>query len=394
VLTAHPKAYPQISGDQLSDIPLAVPVKRAFAVDTSKAFAFKGRYLSWMALPDRWVSWLLGAVPAGLRLIREYRPKVLWSTYPIATAHLIGFILHRLTNIPWIADFRDPMTEIDPVSQQRWPGDPALWKARQWVESLTVKYCARAVFVTPGARRIYEERYPHIPSSRWKIVPNGYDEDSFHEAEKIVVGRSVGETAPVMLLHSGTLYPSPDRDPTAFFAALTSLRDQGKIMASRLRVVLRGSGHEDYYRALIHQSKVEDLVTLEPLIPYREALAEMLTAHGLLLFQGHDSNPAIPAKLYEYFRAGRPIFAMVDPEGDTACVLREAEIGVIAPMNAPEQIALKLTKFLNQIGNWNGMSRSISSVRNYSRQSRTSELAYLFENVLQGACPCQGNSKL
>ena len=55
------------------------------------------------ALPDRWTSWFWGAVPAGLSLIRRYKPRVLWSTFPIATSHLIALTLHRLTGIAWVA---------------------------------------------------------------------------------------------------------------------------------------------------------------------------------------------------------------------------------------------------------------------------------------------------
>ena len=33
------------------------------------------------------------------------------STYPTATAVMIGYLLHRLTGKPWIVDFRDSMTE-------------------------------------------------------------------------------------------------------------------------------------------------------------------------------------------------------------------------------------------------------------------------------------------
>ena len=47
-------------------------------------------YPAFLARPDRWMTWRLGAVPAGMRLIRERRPDVIWSTYPIATAHVIG----------------------------------------------------------------------------------------------------------------------------------------------------------------------------------------------------------------------------------------------------------------------------------------------------------------
>src|SRR5262245_50849662 len=213
VLTVKPCVHSQTSEDQLDDIDAGVQVERSFALDTKRDLGFRGRYLKWLALPDFWVSWFFWAVPLGLRLIRKYKPKVIWSTYPIATAHLIALALHRLTGVPWVADFRDPMIEVNPVSGQRRPGDWSSWRVWSLLESLTIKYCSRAVFTTEGSLRIYADRYPDVPSSRWIIIPNGYDEELFVEAEQLASGRSLEKTRTI-LLHSGVLYYSADRDPT------------------------------------------------------------------------------------------------------------------------------------------------------------------------------------
>src|SRR5262245_37628211 len=57
VLTAHSRAYGRISLDQLAELPVGVPVMRAFALDTSRHLAVRGVYLRCMALPDQWVTW-------------------------------------------------------------------------------------------------------------------------------------------------------------------------------------------------------------------------------------------------------------------------------------------------------------------------------------------------
>jgi hypothetical protein len=107
VLTVNPRAYPNTGADLMNDVPADVPVHRAFALDTSRHLSIRGRYPKFLALPDRWSSWSLGGIPAGLGLVRRYRPQVLWSTYPIATAHLIGLGLHSITGIPWVAGDRE-----------------------------------------------------------------------------------------------------------------------------------------------------------------------------------------------------------------------------------------------------------------------------------------------
>src|SRR5262249_1754143 len=110
ILSAHPRAFPPgARGVVPRDEP--VPAVRAFALDTTRHLSMPGATLKLPALPDRWAPWWLGGVAAGLRAVRRHRPQVLWSTYPIATAHLIGLTLQRLTRLPWVADFRDPLTE-------------------------------------------------------------------------------------------------------------------------------------------------------------------------------------------------------------------------------------------------------------------------------------------
>lgn len=148
VLSAHPRAYSATSNDLLAEVPEDVPVERAFALDTGRHLALAGRYPGLLARPDRWATWWLGAVPAGLDMIRRYRPHVIWSTYPIATAHRIGLSLHRLSGIPLVMDFRDPM------AQEGYPEDPNVWRAFSKIEQDAARYATRLVFVTPSARRM------------------------------------------------------------------------------------------------------------------------------------------------------------------------------------------------------------------------------------------------
>lgn len=383
VVSADPRAYTTTGNDQLSDIPSSVIVRRAFALDTARQLSIRGRYLGWMALPDQWVSWLFWAVPVALRLIQEQKPLVIWSTYPIATAHLIGYVLHQFTRLPWVADFRDPMTEIDPVTQKRFPANPRLFWVRAWIERLVVKHCTRAVFVTSGALRIYQHRYPEVPSERWALIPNGYDEEVFASVKQIDPSL-VQQKEPITLLHSGVLYPTPDRDPRPFFRAVAQLKKDGILSARTFKVILRASGSEHLYRDAILRLGIEDLVVLEPAISYRAALTEMLNVEGLLLFQGHDSNPAVPAKLYEYIRARRPIFAMVDGQGATASVLRETGVGMLAPLDSEEAIAVGLKTFLEEIRNGTAPVASEESIALHSREYRTKELASLLDSIATG----------
>ena len=147
-------------------------------------------------------------------------------------------------------------------------------------------------------------------------------------------------------------------------------------------MVLRASGHDDLYRGLIREKCLEDIVFLEPAISYTDALAEMLRADGLLLFQGAVSNPNIPAKLYEYLRAKRPIFAMTDDNGDTAAVLRSAKVGTVVSLDSESSIESGFQEFLAQVHRGDAAVASEQEIRKHSRESRSRELAILFDSLV------------
>lgn len=380
VLSAHPRAYASTAADQMPDAD-ALDVTRAFALDSARHLSLGSRYLGWTALPDRWITWCLGAVPAGLALIRRVRPQVLWSTYPIATAHLIGAILQRLSGVPWVADLRDPMID-DSHPRGRLPR-----RAAAWVEGITVRRAARVVCTTPGALRSYRHRYPAVPPERFCLIENGYDEQDFRTVEATApAGDAIRHAArpadgPFVLLHSGIVYPS-ERDPRALLAALAMLKQSGRFDGASLRVRLRAPVHDDLLRELAREHGVEDMIEIAPALPYRTALAEMLAADGLLLLQASNCNEQIPAKLYEYLRAARPLLALTDAAGDTAATLRAAGIDTIVPLDDARSIAEILPRFVDQARAGLAPLAPPLLRQAQARSARATQLAALFDDVI------------
>lgn len=376
VLTVRPQAYSQTADDQLGDIPRDIIVKRAFALDAGRHLSIGGKFPGFLAWPDRWSSWWLGAVPAGLRLIKRYRPDIIWSTYPIATAHLIGLALRRLSGLPWVADFRDPMTEPD------FPPDPSVRRVAAWIEARTVAAAARSVFTTSGAMRMYAERYRDVPAARWIKIPNGFDETSFQAAEAAL--DAPPPDRPLTLLHSGVLYPS-ERDPTQFFGAVARLKAEEKIAAGDVSIILRASGHDALYLPELKRLGIDDIVSLKPALPYTQALTEMLQADGLLLFQAANCNQQIPAKAYEYLRARRPVLALTDAAGDTAALLRDVGVGTIFDLSSENEIYNGLLQFLGEVKRGEAPMPDVSAVSQYSRQSESGAFARLLNEVANHA---------
>jgi hypothetical protein len=379
VLSADPRAYEKTSDDLLTDVPPGTVVRRAFALDTARHLQLKGLYLGWMARPDRWISWKFAAIRQGLKLIDEFKPDVIWSTYPIATAHVIASELHRKTGIPWVADFRDPM------AQEGYPADPLTWQCYKDIEADAAEHASYCVFTTPGAARMYQQRFPSAVD-RMVVLENGYDEESFASAA-VQPGLSPQSHSaadpcmrPLVMLHSGIVYPS-ERDPTQLFAALGHLQKAGTLSPTDLRIRFRASMHDDLLRSLAQTHGAQDFIELCPAISYREALAEMLAVDALLIMQASNCNAQIPAKIYEYLRAGKPILGLTDPEGDTAGVLRGAGLNDIARLDSADEIARLLPALVRKLREGRAVLPQILAVQQASRRGRSQALAALLNQM-------------
>lgn len=379
VLTVTPGAYEQITDGQMAEIPPSMVVERALAFDSARQLAIKGRYPRFMALPDRWQSWWPAAVWKGMALIRRHRPAALMSTFPIASAHLVARTLQRLSGLPWIADFRDNMTDPD------FPRDPTTWRFNRKLEAATVRRCTRAVFTTPGTLAMYAERYPELPRERWAIIENGYDEENFVDASRglQVPAPEAPREGPLRLVHAGILYPE-ERDPRPFFAAVAALKRAGEVDAARLRITLRATASDALYVPMLREAGIDDIVELAPSVNYRGALQEMMVSDGLLLFQAAMCNHQIPAKLYEYLRAGQPILALTDPAGDTARTLREAGTGLICNLADAQDIEARLREFIQGLQQRRIRGAAPEAAQRHSRRARAAELAALLDEVVRG----------
>jgi glycosyltransferase involved in cell wall biosynthesis len=370
VVTGVTSMYPAVDARTEREIPAGTTVMRAWGKDVARHFSIRGIYPRWLATPDRWNTWALGAVRVAQRAVREFRPEVLWATFPVPSALLAALIAQRRTGIPLVADLRDPLV------YETWPAKCWERAVYGWIERRLVAHAAAIVVTTPGARAMYVERYPHA-AEKFVVIANGIDESDVAPP----AARTREPNGPLLLVHSG-LMESPDRDPTVFFAALRLLRERGCLPARGLRVVLRASGSEVAYRARAQAQGVSDLLELAPPVARAEAIREQAAADGLLLFQGRHCNRQIPAKAYEYLAGGRPIIGLMDAGGDTHALVAGAwRVPYCADMESAEAIAAMLERFFDDAARGTVFVPAAELREAHSRRARATELAQLFDKV-------------
>jgi glycosyltransferase involved in cell wall biosynthesis len=226
----------------------------------------------------------------------------------------------------------------------------------------------------PGLAAYYRERYP---GANVTLLPNGYDERDFKSATQIVPHPRAIDGA-LELLHSGVIYES-ERDPAALFAAVSNLRKKRLISPATLQIKLRSPGNDAAISRMITSQDIGDIVRIYPPISHLESIREMMDTDGLLVIQAANSNNQIPAKLFEYLRARKPILGLTDPAGDTAGLLYSCGLNDVVRLDRIEDIESGLMRFISAIRDGSARLPPESLWLRFSRESQAAELARLLD---------------
>lgn len=308
-------------------------------------------------------------------MIKTWNPDLIMTTYPIPSAHVIGYMLHRKFGLPWVAEFRDPMLQPNyPINK---------WERRAFakVERLVFTHADEVVVTTDGCKQMYLNRFPSWSKSKLSVIANGYDPESFAERPPT---SEVTSSDRLVLLHSGLLYPH-ERDPTQFFNAMRSLSQSGFLDNGKVEFHFRASGNEERYLQMVKEMGLESWVRILPRIPYKKALEEMMEVDALMLFQADNCNDQIPAKIYEYMFCRKPILAFTDPEGETGRLLSSVGVRSIAKLEDRVAIENELRVFLHQLQAGKAFVVSQEAAGRFSRKTLTGDLSNLLNRVLSSA---------
>lgn len=148
-----------------------------------------------------------------------------------------------------------------------------------------------------------------------------------------------------------------------------------------MQFVLRATGSDARILEMLEARGITNRVALASPLPYLDALSEMLAADGLLLLQGYTSNPAIPAKLYEYLRARKPILALTDRDGSTAALLKRLGTAIVASLEEVDQIERAIIRLHDSIEQKSYSFPADENVAEFSRRALSGDLASLLDSL-------------
>jgi glycosyltransferase involved in cell wall biosynthesis len=315
-------------------------------------------------IPDAEVGWAAPAISRGRADSVGWKPQVIYSSAPPWTGHLVAGALAAWASVPWVADFRDPWARA-PWRRARtsWIGNAAATV----LEHTVVRRADAVIFTTMAARAEFATRYGAVRDARFAIVPNGCDLSLFDGL------KPSPRRGAFVLLHAGSLYGG--RSPEPVLRAIARAIDNGLIDRTQFRLRLVGSPSESVTRAA-GELKLLDVVEQAGRKIHRETLAEMMSASALLLLQ-QGTDMSVPAKLYEYFAAGRPILALSE-SAEIADLLGRSRAGLSVPDNDEQGI---MDAIVSLVRRTTALQPAPSSC--YDGLIRASETAAILRNVMR-----------
>jgi glycosyltransferase involved in cell wall biosynthesis len=273
----------------------------------------------WVFLPDRQISWFPYALAMGLRIIREEKVDLIYSTSVPYTAHLVAYFLRSLTGKPWVADFRNAWTTHPIRVESGWRKE-----VEKFMESQVVKKADKVVSNTLLLKESLERMYPW--PSKHEAITNGYDPSDF-----VGVRPKRDEEGKFIITYAGTFYGR--HTPKFFLEGLSGAFKEWPEMRSSVAFVFVGHSHDENLRLMAEELGIGDAIILKGHLERRECISYMLGS-DLLLLVLYDGR-VFTTKVFEYLLACKPILAL-SPEGINADLVRRAKAGiVIPPMDVP-----------------------------------------------------------
>ena len=392
VLTVRPEkaAYPDLDPTLAGEVPPDVRVERTGAWDPYALYArlqgkskaetvgvgflgeaemdWKQRLARWVRanvfLPDARVGWVPFALRRGRALVEADPFDALLTTGPPHSAHLAGLLLARRYGLPWIADFRDPWTDIDYA--EALPMTAPARRADAAMERAVLRGAGQVTAVSPQMARRLATRADVEPV----VIQNGFDPADFQAPPP--PPRPHFEVA-----YLGNMNDA--RNPQALWEALRQLGLPETMPDVRVRLV--GNVDPVVLRSAREQG-VADVVETAGYVPHDEAVRRMRASAVLLLVINRvpGADGIMTGKLYEYVASGRPVLGLGPPDGDAAVVLRGAGAGEMFDYGDAAGVAAFLQR---HHAAWKGGTprpgAGKTAAERYSRRGQTGQLAQLLD---------------
>ena len=320
-------------------------------------------------IPDARKYWIKPSVKFLSKHLKEHPVEAIISTGPPHSMHLIAMDLQKKLNIPWLADFRDPWTNIDYYQDLR------LGKRADMIHhkmEKTVLSSANAVTViSPGMAK----EFSLIFDREFSVIPNGYDAEDMKGLPDIKL-----DTSKFIISHIGSL--TRTRNPKNLWKVLNELCVENRAFNKALEIHIIGK-IDFSVKDSIQAENLEIKLVISDYLSHDEVLVEQRKANVLLLLVNDTPNAKLilTGKLFEYLAAGRPVICIGPKDGDAAQVLEETKCGVTFDFDNINELKKRILTVYNERNSTLNIVEG-ENIEKYERKNLTKKMVQVLNSCI------------
>lgn len=321
-------------------------------------------------IPDGRKGWVPYAYREALRIMKDRHIDLLVTTGPPHSTHLTGLRLKKKLGIKWLADLRDPWTNV--YYNDMLPRSARTRRIDREFEDAVLKNADALSVVSPGMQKEFSDRNENV-----HVVMNGFDltdmdagtTDRFREPS-------------FRLTYTGNF--KPNQHVPQLWEAICELAAEDPGFRKDFRLCFVGNT-DDAVMQFFRAGKMEDVLELIPYVPHAEVTA-IMKASDILLFvvpQSRNNRLIITGKLFEYLASGSPVISAGPTDGDAAGIIRKT--GRLPMLDYNDKAGFK-ESLLNLYKQWKSPEGSLAQLdtamlQAYSREASAGQITALMDKI-------------
>jgi len=315
-------------------------------------------------IPDARKYWIKPSVKFLSEYLKKNAVDVIITTGPPHSLHLIGLELKQKMGIKWIADFRDPWTDIDYFHQL-----PLTEKAIEKHHSLEKEVVSTADCVLVVGKTM-RENYLKF-NKNIEVITNGFDDNT--------IAIDVELDSRFSFVHIGMM--NADRNPKILWKVLAEIITENKAFANDFQLKLIGKCATEVLES-IKKNGLKSNVEMIDYLPHNEVITFQKSAQVLLLVVNNVPNAKgiITGKIFEYVQARRPILAIAPIDGDLAEIISITNSGTVVGFEDVYTLKKSILELYDAYKN-NNLVVNSKNVEQYHRKNLTKQLVQIISKI-------------
>ena len=317
-------------------------------------------------IPDARKFWIKPSV----KYLKANPVDAMVSTGPPHSMHMIALGIKQHLNIPWLADFRDPWTNIDFYDKLML--SPGADKKHKLMEQQILITADKLVTVSWN----WASNFEKLGARKAEVITNGFDPEDFENSKDISSDK-------FEIIHIGSM--NKDRNPLIFWEVVHELVKEDAAFANQLKITFIGQTDYSVFEE-IDRNELSSFIEKIDYKPHDELMEMAGNASVLLLPLNNTPNVSgiIPGKLFEYLALNKPILCIGPEDGDSAKIIKECNAGIVSGFNNKEKMKTDLSSFYAAYKSEKGFQEeNINLINKYSRRKLAGDMVGLLNEMIE-----------